>query len=184
MLIPFVTSLLILSSVSAQRESQQEAGKLFPFDFKSQLNLIPSDVTRHITAIHLQELISYRSNSIGVLSSTYSPLTAPSNVPKELHGSSIGLPEYFAPFPSPSANGDLLLLVLPISTIYSNVLPPNVGKGMTMTVDDSFGMGNGTMAAGRIRAALFGSLETVPQHDQDRCREAYLKSTSFSLTFR
>lgn len=53
-----------------------------------------------------------------------------------------------------------------------------------MTVDDSFGMGNGTMAAGRIRAALFGSLETVPQHDQDRCREAYLKSTSFSLTFR
>lgn len=38
MLIPFVTSLLILSSVSAQRESQQEAGKLSYFPSILNLN--------------------------------------------------------------------------------------------------------------------------------------------------
>lgn len=63
---------------------------------------------------------------------------------------------------------------MPIAKIYRNALPPNP-PNMTLTVSDTFGFGDGNLAAGRMRVALFGSLERVTdENESKRCLEAYL----------
>ncbi|KAG0142014.1 hypothetical protein CROQUDRAFT_663089 [Cronartium quercuum f. sp. fusiforme G11] len=106
-------------------------------------------------AIHARELIQYRSQGIGTLISNY-----PSNHPdKSLRGQSIGLQEYFAPFP----NGDLLLLVLPISPIYKNIDRKH-SHSATIAIKDELGLiqRNGSMwAANWRRISLFGQLDPI-----------------------
>ena len=62
---------------------------------------------------------------------------------------------------------------MPISKIYHNALPPNK-PNMTLTISDTYGFGDGNLAAGRMRVALFGSLERVTdEKEAQKCLEAY-----------
>ncbi|KDE07942.1 hypothetical protein, variant [Microbotryum lychnidis-dioicae p1A1 Lamole] len=91
----------------------------------------------------------------------------------ELRGLPIGLQEYYSIYPG--SDGDLLLLVMPISKIFRNALPPNV-PNMTMTVADLYGFGTGNLAAGRMRIALFGTLELITDEEESaKCKKAYLE---------
>lgn len=44
--------------------------------------------------------------------------------------------------------------------IYSNALPPNP-PNLTITIADLYGLGDGNLAAGRMRVALFGWIEKL-----------------------
>ncbi|BGO90702.1 hypothetical protein JCM10020v2_002345 [Rhodotorula toruloides] len=89
-------------------------------------------------------------------------------------GLPFGLQEYYAHYPD--SNGDLLLLAMPIAAIYRNALPPNA-PNLTMTINDMYGFGNGNLAAGRMRVALFGTLERVEgEKEIEKCRQAYLEA--------
>jgi hypothetical protein len=53
-----------------------------------------------------------------------------------------------------------------------------------MTVSDLYGLGNGNLAAGRMRVALFGTLERVLPTEEEACKKAYLAGFVFlSLAF-
>lgn len=48
-----------------------------------------------------------------------------------------------------------------------------------MTINDMYGFGNGNLAAGRMRVALFGTLERVEgEKEIERCKQAYLEGES------
>lgn len=128
----------------------------------------PTALANHHPAVHTRELIAYRSYGIGTLASTY-----PASIPDpDLAGLPIPLQEYYAQFPDDS--GDILLLAMPISRVFSNALPPNP-PNLTLTVSDLYGLGDGNLAAGRQRVALFGSLERVKKEEVESCRKAYLE---------
>ncbi|SCV70721.1 BQ2448_3483 [Microbotryum intermedium] len=173
--------------VQAARETIQEAGQL-----------------RSATTIHARELLQYRAYGVGTLMSKY-----PQDFePPELRGLPIGLQVRSTSHNAivyPGSDGDLLLLVMPISKvshtslcpshpitnsntwahpikpsfmsqIFRNALPPNV-PNMTMTVSDLCGFGTGNLAAGRMRIALFGSLEPITDDEESaKCKKAYLES--------
>ncbi|KAL8290178.1 hypothetical protein RQP46_003117 [Phenoliferia psychrophenolica] len=103
--------------------------------------------------------------NIGTLMSTYQ------DDADGLEGLPIGLQEYYAPFPDDS--GDILLLAMPISKIFRNAIAPNP-TNMTLTVADQYGLGDGNLAAGRMRVALFGTLERVQDEEWDAAEAAYL----------
>lgn len=64
------------------------------------------------------------------------------------------------------------------SQVFRNALPPNP-PNMTLTVSDTYGFGDGNLAAGRMRVALFGSLERVTDAEESKkCRKAYLAGRS------
>jgi hypothetical protein len=45
-----------------------------------------------------------------------------------------------------------------------------------MTINDMYGFGNGNLAAGRMRVALFGTLERVEgEKEIEKCKQAYLE---------
>jgi hypothetical protein len=47
---------------------------------------------------------------------------------------------------------------------------------MTLTISDTYGFGDGNLAAGRMRVALFGSLERITDVEESKkCRKAYLQ---------
>lgn len=76
-----------------------------------------------------------------------------------LAGQPIGLQEYFASYP----NGDLILLVLPTSNVYHNILNTRDLKS-TMLIKDELGQvqqAGPVWAANRKRLSLFGSLELL-----------------------
>lgn len=68
---------------------------------------------------------------------------------------------------------------MPISKVFSNALPPNA-PNITLTVSDLYGLGDGNLAAGRQRIALFGSLERVQEEEEEGCRKAYLEGEQAS----
>lgn len=120
-----------------------------------------------LAVVHTRELLAYRGMGVGTLMSKYD-----STIGEELAGLPIGLQEYYAPYPD--SNGDILLLAMPIAKIYRNALPPNP-PNMTLTVSDTYGFGDGNLAAGRMRVALFGTLERVTdEKESKKCLEAYL----------
>ena len=58
--------------------------------------------------------------------------------------------------------------------IYRNALPPNA-PNLTMTINDMYGFGNGNLAAGRMRVALYGTIERVEGEEEiEKCKQAYL----------
>ncbi|ORY91644.1 pyridoxamine 5'-phosphate oxidase-domain-containing protein [Leucosporidium creatinivorum] len=119
--------------------------------------------------IHTRELIQYRGLGVGVLMSKY-----PEGAEDDTAGLPIGLQEYYAPYPE--SNGDILLLAMPVAKVFRNALPPNP-PNMTLTVSDTYGFGDGNLAAGRMRVALFGSLERVTDVEESKkCRKAYLEA--------
>ena len=63
----------------------------------------------------------------------------------------------------------------PSPQIYRNALPPNP-PNLTMTINDMYGFGDGNLAAGRMRVALYGTIERV-EGDQEieKCKHAYLQ---------
>ncbi|KAJ7143569.1 pyridoxamine 5'-phosphate oxidase-domain-containing protein [Mycena crocata] len=124
------------------------------------------------SAVHVRELISYRSYGIGTLMTTY---PEGDKVGDTSMGSlPIGMQEYYAPFPG--GDGDLLLLAMPIAKIFRNAMPPNAPNA-TITISDLYGLGDGTLAAGRMRVALFGTVEPVTKEsNQLACRTAYLEA--------
>lgn len=81
----------------------------------------------------------------------------------------------------PGSNGDILLLAMPISTIYRNAMT-SPQHNMTFTVQDvvGFEQNNGNLAAGRMRIALFGSLERVQKEEEQAAEAAYLKGRRFA----
>lgn len=89
-------------------------------------------------------------------------------------GIPIGLQEYYTMMPE--SNGDILLLAMPISTIFRNAIT-SPQHNLTFTVSDvvGFEQNDGNLAAGRMRIALFGSLERVQAHEEAACEKAYLK---------
>ncbi|GAA5854651.1 hypothetical protein JCM8547_004924 [Rhodosporidiobolus lusitaniae] len=120
-------------------------------------------------AVHVRELIAYRAYNTGVLMSVF---------PHDSQGPAAGLPfglqEYYAHYPD--SNGDLLLLAMPIAGIYRNALPPNP-PNLTMTINDMYGFGDGNLAAGRMRVALYGSIERVEGDEElEKCKNAYLEA--------
>ncbi|GAA6004872.1 hypothetical protein JCM10207_008436 [Rhodosporidiobolus poonsookiae] len=120
-------------------------------------------------AVHVRELIKYRAYDVGTLMSVF-----PDDDRNVAAGLPFGLQEYYAHYPD--SNGDLLLLAMPIAGIYRNALPPN-RNNLTMTINDMYGFGDGNLAAGRMRVALFGSLERVEGEEElEKCKKAYLES--------
>ncbi|GAA6046381.1 hypothetical protein JCM3770_004892 [Rhodotorula araucariae] len=120
-------------------------------------------------AVHVRELISYRAYNTGVLMSVF-----PNDAQVPVPGLPFGLQEYYAEYPD--SNGDLLLLAMPIAAIYRNALPPNP-PNLTITVNDLWGFGDGNLAAGRMRVALYGTIERVEGADElAKCKQAYLKA--------
>ncbi|GAA5938646.1 hypothetical protein JCM1841_004372 [Sporobolomyces salmonicolor] len=118
-------------------------------------------------AVHTRELIAYRAYNTGILMST-----SPADAQSPIAGLPFGLQEYYAPYPG--SNGDVLLLAMPISTIYRNAMPPHK-PNLTLTINDMYGFGDGNLAAGRMRVALFGTLERVEGDDEiEQCKQAYL----------
>ncbi|SCZ99236.1 BZ3500_MvSof-1268-A1-R1_Chr7-1g09443 [Microbotryum saponariae] len=169
-----VLALVPLVVVQAARETIQEAGLFIPAILR--VLCAPSRQTTgmlippsHVTAIHARELLQYRAYGVGTLMSNY---PQDFEVP-ELRGLPIGLQEYYSLYPG--SDGDLLLLVMPISKIFRNALPPNA-PNMTMTVADLYGFGTGNLAAGRMRIALFGTLELITDEEESaKCKKAYLE---------
>ncbi|GAA6042552.1 hypothetical protein JCM8097_004663 [Rhodosporidiobolus ruineniae] len=120
-------------------------------------------------AVHVRELIAYRAYNTGVLMSVF-----PDDDRLETPNLPFGLQEYYAHYPD--SNGDLLFLAMPIASIYRNALPPNP-PNLTITINDLYGFGDGDLAAGRMRVALFGSIERVEGEDEiEKCRKAYLEA--------
>ncbi|GAA6004727.1 hypothetical protein JCM11491_002208 [Sporobolomyces phaffii] len=120
-------------------------------------------------AVHTRELIAYRAFNVGTLISNY-----PHDADSPVAGLPFGLQEYYAPYPE--SNGDLLLLAMPIAAIYRNALPPNQ-PNLTMTINDMYGFGDGNLAAGRMRVALYGTIERVDGDDEiEKCKQAYLRA--------
>ncbi|GAA5986650.1 hypothetical protein JCM10908_003840 [Rhodotorula pacifica] len=120
-------------------------------------------------AIHVRELVAYRAYNTGVLMSQF-----PDDADVPTPGLSFGLQEYYAPYPE--SNGDLLMLAMPIAAIYRNALPPNP-PNLTITINDMYGFGDGNLAAGRMRVALFGTIERVEgEKEIDKCKQAYLEA--------
>ncbi|TNY22083.1 pyridoxamine 5'-phosphate oxidase-domain-containing protein [Rhodotorula diobovata] len=118
-------------------------------------------------AVHVRELISYRAFHTGVLMSVF-----PEDAQVPTPGLPFGLQEYYAEYPD--SEGDILLLAMPIAAIYRNALPPNP-PNLTLTVNDMWGFGDGNLAAGRMRVALYGTLERVVGDEEvDKCHKAYL----------
>ncbi|GAA5889681.1 hypothetical protein JCM8208_001095 [Rhodotorula glutinis] len=118
-------------------------------------------------AVHVRELISYRAYHTGVLMSVF-----PDDAQVPVPGLPFGLQEYYAEYPD--SNGDILLLAMPIAAIYRNALPPNP-PNLTLTINDMYGFGKGNLAAGRMRVALYGTLERVEdENEAERCHQAYL----------
>ncbi|OAV96585.1 hypothetical protein PTTG_01019 [Puccinia triticina 1-1 BBBD Race 1] len=151
------------------------------FDYNNRNNTSSSSSTIHLSeaesnylaATHARELIHYRSEGIGTLISNY-----PDNHPDPfLRGLPIGLQEYFAPYP----NGDLVLLVLPISPIYGNVLQrkENSTMGLTLAINDELGTvqrKNAIWAANRRRVSVFGELEMLEEEaEQKEAKALYEK---------
>lgn len=70
---------------------------------------------------------------------------------------------------------DLTLTCRLCPQIYRNALPPNP-PNLTMTINDMYGFGDGNLAAGRMRVALYGTIERV-EGDQEieKCKHAYLQ---------
>lgn len=67
------------------------------------------------------------------------------------------------------------LIPIPRFQVFRNALPPNP-PNMTLTISDTYGFGDGNLAAGRMRVALFGSLERVTDVEESKkCRKAYLE---------
>ncbi|GAA5879574.1 hypothetical protein JCM1840_003321 [Sporobolomyces johnsonii] len=125
--------------------------------------------TLNEAAVHTRELIAYRAYNTGILMST-----SPAHAQSPVAGLPFGLQEYYAPYPG--SNGDILLLAMPISTIYRNAMPPNK-PNLTLTINDMYGFGDGNLAAGRMRVALFGTLERVQGDDEiEQCKQAYLEA--------
>ncbi|KAM0788774.1 hypothetical protein ACM66B_002864 [Microbotryomycetes sp. NB124-2] len=104
-----------------------------------------------------RELVAYRAKEIGTLMSVYPEGAG------DFAGLPIGLQEYYAPYPD--SEGDLLLLGMPIATIFRNSLPPHQ-PNITLSIADLEGLGDGNLAAGRMRVALFGTLEPVSKDDE------------------
>ncbi|CEQ42879.1 SPOSA6832_04756 [Sporobolomyces salmonicolor] len=103
-------------------------------------------------AVHTRELIAYRAYNTGILMST-SPAEAQSPI--------AGLP--FG-----------LVRSRPPLSIYRNAMPPHK-PNLTLTINDMYGFGDGNLAAGRMRVALFGTLERVEGDDEiEQCKQAYL----------
>ncbi|GAA5971762.1 hypothetical protein JCM11641_001504 [Rhodosporidiobolus odoratus] len=120
-------------------------------------------------AVHVRELIAYRSYGTGVLMSVF-----PEDDRSPGAGLPFGLQEYYAPYPD--SNGDLLFLAMPIAGIYRNALPPNP-PNLTITINDMYGFGDGNLAAGRRRIALFGAIERVEGEEElERCKQTYLEA--------
>ncbi|BGP47174.1 hypothetical protein JCM10450v2_003026 [Rhodotorula kratochvilovae] len=120
-------------------------------------------------AVHVRELISYRAYNTGVLMSVF-----PDDAQVPVPGLPFGLQEYYAEYPD--SNGDLLLLAMPIAAIYRNALPPNP-PNLTITINDLWGFGDGNLAAGRMRVALYGTIERVEGDDElAKCKKAYLEA--------
>ncbi|SGY78754.1 BQ5605_C008g04939 [Microbotryum silenes-dioicae] len=186
-----VLALAPLVVVQAARETIQEAGQCGALQCSSQRLRVLCAPT-----IHARELLQYRAYGVGTLMSNY---PHDFEVP-ELRGLPIGLQEYYSIYPG--SDGDLLLLVMPISKvghhyrqstvaesnyvlflkptllnpqIFRNALPPNA-PNMTMTVADLYGFGTGNLAAGRMRIALFGTLELITDEEESaKCKKAYLE---------
>ncbi|GAA6005492.1 uncharacterized protein JCM10292_007366 [Rhodotorula paludigena] len=120
-------------------------------------------------AVHVRELIAYRAYNTGTLMSVF-----PDDAPVPVPGLPFGLQEYYAHYPD--SNGDLLLLAMPIAAIYRNALPPNK-PNLTITINDLYGFGDGNLAAGRMRVALYGTIERVEGDDEiAKCKAAYLEA--------
>lgn len=46
-------------------------------------------------------------------------------------------------------------------------------------INDMYGFGKGNLAAGRMRVALYGTLERIQdEHEAERCHQAYLAGAS------
>lgn len=57
-------------------------------------------------------------------------------------------------------------------------MPPN-RPNLTITINDMYGFGDGNLAAGRMRVALFGTIERVEgEKEIAKCKEAYLQGQS------
>jgi len=113
-------------------------------------------------AIHARELIHYRSEGIGTLISSY----ADDEPDDSLRSLPIGLQEYFAPYP----DGDLVLLVLPISPIYRNILGDS-RRGVTLAIQDELGtiQRKGMMwSANRRRLSVMGRLSVLLSEREQR----------------
>ncbi|GAA5937313.1 uncharacterized protein JCM15063_002867 [Sporobolomyces koalae] len=133
----------------------------------SLLTLVAARETLEEAAVHTRELIAYRSYNVGTLISNY-----PEDAASPVAGLPFGLQEYYAHYPD--SNGDLLLLAMPIAAIYRNALPPHA-PNLTMSINDMYGFGSGNLAAGRMRVALYGTIERVEGDDEiEKCRVAYL----------
>ncbi|BGP54779.1 hypothetical protein JCM8202_003288 [Rhodotorula sphaerocarpa] len=130
-------------------------------------SLVAARETLDEAAVHVRELIAYRAYNTGVLMSQF-----PEDAQVPTPGLPFGLQEYYAHYPD--SNGDLLMLAMPIAAIYRNALPPNA-PNLTITINDMYGFGDGNLAAGRMRVALFGTIERVEGGDEiARCKDAYL----------
>ncbi|GAA5929789.1 hypothetical protein JCM10213_002785 [Rhodosporidiobolus nylandii] len=120
-------------------------------------------------AVHVRELIAYRAYNVGTLMSVF-----PSDDRGPAPGLPFGLQESYAPYPD--SNGDLALLAMPIAGIYRNALPPNP-PNLTITINDMYGFGDGNLAAGRRRVALYGSIERVEGAEEiKKVEQAYLEA--------
>ncbi|GAA5893010.1 uncharacterized protein JCM6883_007538 [Sporobolomyces salmoneus] len=133
----------------------------------SAIALVTARETLEEAAVHTRELIAYRAYNVGTLISN-----TPRDAQSPVAGLPFGLQEYYAHYPE--SNGDLLLLAMPIAAIYRNALPPNP-PNLTMTINDMYGFGEGNLAAGRMRVALYGTLERVEGEEEiEKCKQAYL----------
>lgn len=172
--IRLVVALISLASLvwAAARETIEESGAA---PLSSPRCRVPADAYLR-TAVHTRELLAYRSKGVGVLMSTYPESTMLGG----MAGLPFGLQEYYSLYPG--GNGDILLLAMPISTIYRNAMPPNP-PNMTFTVSDLEGFikEDGNLAAGRMRTAYFGSLERVPEHEVAICEETYLRGAFLTV---
>ncbi|GAA5822124.1 hypothetical protein JCM11251_004865 [Rhodosporidiobolus azoricus] len=131
--------------------------------------LVTARETIDEAAVHVRELIAYRAYNVGTLISQF-----PDNDPSPAAGLPFGLQEYYAHYPD--SNGDLLLLAMPIAGLYRNALPPNP-PNLTITINDMYGFGDGNLAAGRRRVALFGAIERVEGEEElEKCKKAYLEA--------
>lgn len=51
-----------------------------------------------------------------------------------------------------------------------------------MTINDMYGFGDGNLAAGRMRVALYGTIERVEGEEEiEKCKQAYLEGKLDSL---
>jgi len=54
-----------------------------------------------------------------------------------------------------------------------------------MTINDMYGFGDGNLAAGRMRVALYGTIERVEGEEEiEKCKQAYLEGKLDSLLRR